>query len=59
MLAQCVACNIRCVICNNVLIPHATRHRKMYSERGRYVINIHMRLAKEMKNLNFHAPMSQ
>ena len=23
-----------------MLISHATRHRKMYSERGRYVINI-------------------
>ena len=32
MHALCVACNIRCVIIG--LISHATRRRKMYSERG-------------------------
>ena len=36
----CAPCsvNIRCEI--NGLISHATRHRKMYRERGKYVINI-------------------
>ena len=37
MHAQCVAC-IRCVIWADIY--HATCHRKMYSEQGRYVINI-------------------
>ena len=27
-------------MCNYGLIAHAMRHRKMYSEQGRYVINI-------------------
>ena len=39
MQAQCVACNIRCVIWADI-----SRYAslKMYSERGRYIINIYI-----------------